>query len=96
MQEIYVCYNEPLDFVDNGILLFTVGPEVGPAKEVVRGSTFSDIGESTNADPSITPCALTSSIVDRDGFKTAGVTVGLPPDADLFVPEASDFFILAL
>jgi hypothetical protein len=92
IREIYVCYNVPLGFA-NGILFFNAGSEFGLIE--VNGSTvFSTMGESTIGEVSKTPCALTSSMMDKEGFNEAGVIIGLVADVDLFAPVVLDFFIL--
>jgi hypothetical protein len=89
---MYVCYNVPFDFPE-GILFFNTGSDIGPAEETMGSIDFSTIGESTIADPSNIPCAFASSIVESEGFKTAGATVGLLPEDGLL--DVSVFFILA-
>ena len=86
LHEPFVC--------SKGKLFFGDDPQGGSTVEVaeVTESAFSTAGDSTIADPSKTPDALTSSGED---FKTAVVTVGLF-SADSFVPELSRFFFLAL
>jgi hypothetical protein len=90
----FLCYNAPLIGADD-TLFFDAGSDVGAVAEA-RGSTvFSIIGESTIAEPSNTPEAFASSTIDKEGFKTAGATVGLLPDDGLFEVEVSVRFILA-
>ena len=91
-----VCYKVPFGFSDD-ILLFDAGYEVEPAVETIGSIIFSTIGESTSADPSKIPApdTLDSSTVDREGFKTADVIVGLVPVAGLLPPEVSVLFSLA-
>jgi hypothetical protein len=95
LARIYICYNVPLEFSD-GISCFKAVSELKPKTIGLSESAgLSSIGDSMIVDPSRTPGALASSTDDIDGLRTAGVTVGLVPDDDLFTADVSDFFILA-
>lgn len=58
---------------------FVLLAEVEVGATDMGSNVFSTIGESTIAEPFNIPDALASSTVDREGFKTAGATVGLLP-----------------
>jgi hypothetical protein len=58
-------------------------------------SVFSATGVSTTTDPSNIPDALASSMVDSDGFRTAGMTVGLLPVDGFFAAASLSFLALA-
>jgi hypothetical protein len=83
-----------LDLSDD-TLCFKALSEVGTATEPSASADLSSTGESIMADPSKIFRALASFIVDKVGFRIAGVTVGLVPDDVLFATNVSDFFILA-
>lgn len=85
----YVCYKVPFGVFSDGVLFFVAVSAI----EAIGSRVASVIGVSTMADPSRIPAVFASSIVERDGFKEAGVRVGL---LSAFFFFASDLFMYSL
>ena len=89
-------YNVPFGGYSDDRVFSGAVSDVGPALVVMGSTVFSPAGVSTITDPSKFPNVFASSVVDDEGFKTAGATVGLLPADDLFVEDRSFLALAAL